>query len=202
MPLIVFEGLDGCGKTTQLNFTYDWLVSQGIEVVATRQPGSALDSCQAIAKLLKSPGVSIGDLAETLLFSADRCEHIDKIIVPALKDGKVVLCDRWTYSTIAYQHYGRGIDLGLIENLNNLANGTVKPDLTLYFDVSVETSFKRVGRARDRIESESRDFYFRVLQGYEKIISHHSIDVINGEDYPLEVFWQVKNEIKNLRFVY
>jgi dTMP kinase len=193
MPLIVFEGIDGCGKTTQLNFTYDWLTSDGHDVITTRQPGCALDVCQAIAKILRSPGVSLTPLTETLLFMADRVEHIDKVILPALRENKIVLCDRWTYSTLAYQHYGRGVSKDLIDDLNVTATRSTAPDLALYYDVCAHTSLdRRKGRKNDRMESESPEFYIRVLKGYADMVRiatiHHPIADINGEQDPLSVF--------------
>ena len=162
---ITFEGADGCGKTTQLNLLKDYLEQKGKEVVVTREPG-AKGLGEYIRKILLNYDGVVSDRCESFLFLADRAQNIDVIVNPAIKEGKIVLCDRHTDSTVAYQGYGRGLDLDEIDMLNNLATGNKKPDLTLVFDVDIETSMKRVGQEKDRMEKSGNEFFNRVRNGY------------------------------------
>src|SRR5574344_962922 len=145
---ITFEGLDGCGKTTQLNLLADYLKSLGKEVVITREPG-----CKGlgdkIREILLNFDGEVSSNSEAFLFLADRAQNIDKIVKPAVEAGKIVLCDRHTDSTIAYQGYGRGVDIAKLKMLNTLATSGFVPDLTFVFDVDVETSMSRVGKNKD-----------------------------------------------------
>ena len=162
---ITFEGADGCGKTTQLNLLKDYLIEKGYEVVLTREPGGKGLGEKLREILLKFDG-EVSNRCESFLFLADRAQNIDIIVKPAILDGKIVLCDRHTDSSVAYQGYGRGLDIEEINTLNNLATGGLKPDLTLVFDVDVETSMKRVGDEKDRMESSGVEFFNKVRNGY------------------------------------
>lgn len=165
---ITFEGADGCGKTTQLMLLAKYLKSKGLEVVVTREPG-ARGLGEKIREILLNYDGEVSSQAEAFLFLADRAQHIDVIVNPAVESGKIVLCDRHTDSTIAYQGYGRGLDIDRIKMLNNLATGDRRPDLTFVFDIDVETSMKRVGNEKDRMESAGVEFFNRVRNGYHKI---------------------------------
>ena len=135
---ITFEGIDGCGKTTQLNLLHNFLTSKGYEVVLTREPGGNHQLGQQIRNILLHAKCEVDSKAEMFLFLADRAQHIGKFVLPSLKEGKIVLCDRHTDSTLAYQGYGRGQSLDEIICLNNIATNNIKPDLTLLFDVDIE----------------------------------------------------------------
>ncbi len=165
---ITFEGADGCGKTTQLMLLAKYLKSKGLEVVVTREPG-ARGLGEKIREILLNYDGEVSSQAEAFLFLADRAQHIDVIVNPAVESGKIVLCDRHTDSTVAYQGYGRGLDIDRIKMLNNLATGDRRPDLTFVFDIDVETSMKRVGNEKDRMESAGVEFFNRVRNGYHKI---------------------------------
>lgn len=165
---ITFEGADGCGKTTQLMLLAKYLKSQGRDVVVTREPG-ARGLGEKIREILLDYDGEVSSQAEAFLFLADRAQHIDVIVNPAVKSEKIVLCDRHTDSTVAYQGFGRGLNLERINMLNNIATGGRKPDLTFVFDIDVETSMKRVGNERDRMESSGMAFFNRVRQGYLEI---------------------------------
>ena len=165
---ITFEGADGCGKTTQLMLLAKYLKSKGRDVIVTREPG-ARGLGEKIREILLNYDGEVSSQAEAFLFLADRAQHIDVIVNPAVKNGKIVLCDRHTDSTIAYQGYGRGLDIDRIKMLNNLATGDRRPDLTFVFDIDVETSMKRVGNKKDRMESAGVEFFNRVRNGYHKI---------------------------------
>lgn len=162
---ITFEGPDGCGKTTQMNLLAQYFEKKGKKVVLTREPGGK-GLGEKVREILLNYNGEVSDRCESFLFLADRAQNIDIIVKPAVKQGEIVLCDRHIDSTVAYQGYGRGLDINEINMLNNLATGGKKPDLTLVFDVDVETSMKRVGKEKDRMESAGIDFHNRVRNGY------------------------------------
>ncbi len=162
---ITFEGPDGCGKTTQMKLLAEYFTKNGKEVVLTREPGGK-GLGEKVREILLNYDGEVSDRCESFLFLADRAQNIDIIVNPAVKAGKIVLCDRHIDSTVAYQGYGRGLDIERINMLNNLATNGKKPDLTFVFDVDVETSMKRVGKEKDRMESAGVEFHNRVRQGY------------------------------------
>ncbi len=178
---ITFEGADGCGKTTQLMLLAKYLKSKGLEVVVTREPG-ARGLGEKIREILLNYDGEVSSQAEAFLFLADRAQHIDVIVKPAVESGKIVLCDRHTDSTVAYQGYGRGLDIDRIKMLNNLATGDRRPDLTIVFDIDVETSMARVGAEKDRMESAGTEFFNRVRNGYLKIaeLEPERVKVLNA----------------------
>jgi len=170
--LIVFEGVEGCGKTTQMQLCFQWLESLNISVLLTREPGGTELGKDLRALLLeKSLSKPVGEVTELLLYAADRAQHIEEELKPNLDTGKFILCDRYTDSTIAYQGYGRGLDMSLINNLNQIATGGLKSDITIWLDVDVEVglSRKRGQTKLDRIEQETMDFHRRVQQGYTEL---------------------------------
>jgi len=189
---VTFEGADGCGKTTQLNLLKDYLLAKGYDVVLTREPGGKGLGEQLREILLNYDG-EVSDRCESLLFLADRAQNIDTIVKPAIEQGKIVLCDRHIDSTTAYQGYGRKLDINQINMLNNLATNGLKPDLTLVFDVDIETSMQRVGKEKDRMESAGRDFFNRVRNGYLEIAKQFPdrIKVINSA----KSIEEVQNEV-------
>lgn len=165
---ITFEGCDGCGKTTQLELLAKYLTSQGYSVITTREPGAKGLGVRLREILLNYDG-EVSSNCESFLFLADRAQHIDTIVKPAIDQGKIVLCDRHIDSTAAYQGYGRGINLEQINYLNNIATSGLKPDLTLLFDVDTQTSMARVGKNQDRMESAGILFQEKVRNGYLEI---------------------------------
>jgi dTMP kinase len=165
---ITFEGADGCGKTTQLNMLKDYLQDKGYEVVLTREPGGK-GLGEKLRNILLNYEGDVSNRCESFLFLADRAQNIDIIVNPAISEGKIVLCDRHADSSVAYQGYGRGLNIEEIKALNSLATSGKKPDLTLVFDVDIETSMKRVGNEKDRMESSGMDFFNRVRNGYLEI---------------------------------
>lgn len=165
---ITFEGADGCGKSTQLNLLAEYLTKKGFEVIVTREPG-AKGLGEKIREILLNYDDIVSDRCESFLFLADRAQHIDMIVNPAVEAGKIVLCDRHTDSTVAYQGYGRQLPLDRIKMLNEMAVNGRHPDLTFVFDIDVETSMKRVGDDKDRMESAGKEFHNRVRYGYLEI---------------------------------
>lgn len=162
---ISFEGADGCGKTTQLMLLAKYLKQHNYEVIVTREPG-AKGLGEKLRDILLNYDGEVSSKAELFLFLADRAQHMDVIIKPAVAAGKIVLCDRHTDSTVAYQGYGRGLDVERIKLLNDIATGGRKPDITFVFDIDVETSMQRVGAEKDRMESEGKEFFNKVRNGY------------------------------------
>ena len=162
---ITFEGADGCGKTTQMELLAQYLTSKGYDVLLTREPGGK-GLGEKIREILLNYEGEVSDRCESFLFLADRAQNIDITVNPAVEQGKIVLCDRHIDSTVAYQGYGRGLDIDGINKLNMLATNGKKPDLTFVFDIDTETSMKRVGKDKDRMESAGLEFHNRVRQGY------------------------------------
>lgn len=165
---ITLEGADGCGKTTQLNLLKEYLTSNGYEIVVTREPGGK-GLGEKLREILLNYDGEVSDRCEAFLYLADRAQNIDTIIKPAINLGKIVLCDRHTDSSVAYQGYGREQNIENINMLNELAVNGVHPDLTIVFDIDTETSMERVGAEKDRLESAGIEFHKRVRNGYLEI---------------------------------
>ncbi len=188
--LIVFEGGEGCGKTTQLARIETWLEGSGWwwqlqqagyrDRTTTREPGGG-ELCSQIRQLLLTPqDEAMTAKTELLLYAADRAQHVEGCLEPALKAGSLVLCDRYTDSTVAYQGYGRGLDLRLIDQLNTIATGGLRSDLTLWLDLEVEVGLGRaLGRGkRDRIEEADLTFHHRVRQGFSALAAREGERVV------------------------
>lgn len=196
---ITFEGADGCGKTTQIELLNKYLQNKEYETLLTREPGAKGLGVKLREILLNYDG-EVSPNCESFLFLADRAQHVDCIIKPALAEGKIILCDRHTDSTVAYQGYGRGLDLDKIHLLNNYATSGLKPDLTIVFDVDVETSMQRVGKEKDRMESAGVEFFNKVRQGYLEIAKQepNRVKVINSSDTIENIHKQVVELIEKL----
>lgn len=163
---ITFEGGEGSGKSFQSNVLYKLLTRDEIPAIQTREPGGT-PLGEEITKCLKWQTSPISPLAELLLFNASRSHLVETVIRPALKEGKVVICDRFTDSTVVYQGFGRQLDMETIEKINNLATGGLKPDLTILMDIlpGIGLARKR-GQKRDRFEKESLSFHNKIRRGY------------------------------------
>lgn len=180
---ITFEGADGCGKTTQIELVNKYLQEKGYKTLVTREPG-AKGLGEKLREILLNYEGEVSPNCESFLFLADRAQHVDCIIKPALKNNTIVLCDRHTDSTIAYQGYGRQLNIQEIKKLNDIAVNGLKPDLTIVFDIDVETSMQRVGKTKDRMESAGMEFFNRVRNGYLAIAQEepNRVKVINSAD--------------------
>lgn len=165
---VTFEGIDGCGKTTQAMLTYKFLIARGYEVKLLREPGST-EVAERIRAILLDRKLAVADLTELLLYEAARAELTAREIAPALAAGRTILCDRFYDSTTAYQGYGRKLDIGMVRGLHRVAVGAVKPDLTLVFDLDLRTAVQRRTGDPDRLESQSKAFFERVRRGFLEI---------------------------------
>ena len=203
---IVFEGVEGCGKTTQLQRSLEWLqrlpssLSTPFSVVVTREPGGTELGLGLRELLLLGGGKPIQDRAELLLFAADRAQHVEEVLKPQLALGASILCDRYTDSTIAYQGYGRGVSLSLIEQLNSIATGGLESHLTLWLDVDVEVGLART-RPRgvaDRIEQADLAFHQRVQQGYTELAKAHPKRIVRLDANLSEAI--VQEQIQSILF--
>jgi len=173
---LVLEGIDGCGKTTQIEHLRQWLprsglMPQGAELLVTREPGGTELGRALRQLLLHPPGEAAPEIrAELLLYAADRAQHVAQKIAPALAEGHWVLSDRFTGSTAAYQGYGRGLSLELIDQLATIATAGVVPDLTVHLELPLAESLRRRGhRPADRIEASGEAFLARVSAGFSAL---------------------------------
>jgi dTMP kinase len=173
---ITFEGGDGTGKTTQLKALENYLTARGLSCISTREPGGTSLGKLIRQVLLEAGKQPIASPTELFLYLADRAQHIHEVIISAIQQRKIVLCDRHTDSTLAYQGYGRGIDLTLLRSLNEIASGGIKPDLTFLLDCPVEIGLSRTDQRKsssasgpnreDRFEREDVEFHERVRAGF------------------------------------
>jgi dTMP kinase len=172
---VTFEGIEGCGKTTQIHLAADCLVKRGIPCLRTEEPGGTALGRKLREMLLNRGPFVLYPETELLLFAAARAQHVREVILPALEEGKVVLCDRFADATLVYQGYGRGLDIEAICFLNTLATNYLKPDLTLLFDLPVEVGLsrarERIARLNqvsreDRFEEEDLSFHRKIRAGY------------------------------------
>lgn len=165
---IVFEGIDGAGKTTQLQLLAGFLQNNDIPVLCTREPGGTWIGGRLREVLLDQSCHNMSHRTEALLYAADRAQHVAEIIRPALNSGITVLCDRFIYSTLAYQGWGRNMDIALLEQINELATDGLLPDAVVLLDLPVLDGLHRVlaHRSPDRLEGEQEVFFQRVREGY------------------------------------
>jgi dTMP kinase len=163
---VTLEGPEGAGKTTQVKLLSKQLDVLGVKHVVTRDPGGTPLGRQ-IRRILLNPENPVHPMAELLLYQADRAQHVAELIMPALQEGNLVICDRYTDSTIAYQGYGRQIDLKLIDQLNEMSTGGLRPQLTVLFDIESSEGLGRLHPGgHDRLEREALEFHHKVRQGY------------------------------------
>ncbi len=165
---ISFEGIEGTGKTIQSKLLYEYLIKKGFQTLLTEEPGGTRIGLTIRDLLLSVDNTEMKPLTELLLYNASRIQHIQEVILPAIKKGVVVITDRFTDSTVAYQGYGRGIELHLINTIEKIVTGGLKPDITILLDLDVEIGLKRNKgiNKKDRIELEDITFHKRVRNGY------------------------------------
>ena len=164
--LITFEGSEGSGKSTQTKLLYNYLKSKGFSAIRIREPGSAKISEKIRRILLDPKNKKMSVLSEMLLYMSARAEIVEDIILPALKKGKVLICDRFLDATLAYQGYGGGISINLIKTIGRQVTRGIRPDITFFLDLDVKEGLRRIGKTKDRIERRSIVYHKRVRKGY------------------------------------
>lgn len=176
---ITFEGCEGAGKSTQIRLLSQYLAEQGKECVVTREPGGSAISEAIRAVILDGKNTAMTDECEALLYAAARAQHLSDTVLPALEAGKTVLCDRYIFSSFAYQGYGRGLDMDFLRAVNSFALQGHMPDITLFLDIPPRSAFERKHGAdqNDRIEQAGEAFHARVYQGYLRL----------AEEYPGQI---------------
>ena len=197
---ITFEGGEGCGKSSQARALYRRLSRLAIPVVLTHEPGGT-PLGQKIGRWLKWEKADISPLTELLLFNASRAQLVAEVIQPNLKNGKMVICDRYADSTTAYQSYGRGLDLEIVKAINNTATQGLEPDLTVLLDISAESGLARKrARKQDRFEGEDTAFHRRVRDGYLKMAADDPerwlvVDASQSKRKIVQIIWQRVNQL-------
>lgn len=171
---ITLEGGDGAGKSTQIRNIESFFTEKGLVVVHTREPGGTAIGEKLREILLDKHNGEMEDVTEMLIYAASRAQHVRQFIIPALEEGKVVICDRFTDSSIAYQGYGRQLGEQVAE-VNARATGGLEPDITFWLDIDPEVGRARAGRAGDldRLELEQLDFHYRLYEGYKELAAKH-----------------------------
>ncbi len=200
---ITFEGPEGAGKSTQVKLIYDFLVKSGHPCVLTREPGGT-PTAEILRAIVKRNDLEekLCDKSELLLMAASRAQHVEKLIRPSLESGKIVICDRFSDSTVAYQGFARGQNIPTLKEIINYATGGLEPDLTILLDISQENSFSRVSSRNeqceggDRFEAEKHDFHKKVRDGFLKLAEENPsrIKLIDARQ-PIEI---IHNIIKGL----
>ncbi len=200
--LISFEGLDGAGKTTQMQMLGQWLEVRGVPFVRTREPGGTPLGIEIRHLLLNRPELAITPLAEAFLFQADRAQHFATLVIPALREGKLVITDRCFDASIAYQGYARGVGVELIEQLSMLATRGFKPDLTILLDLDPSEVHQRTDTTGDRsgtreeqtrFDAEAEEFHKRVQEGFRALARAHPerIKVVDASRSPEEIHKEI-----------
>ena len=195
---ITFEGIDGCGKTTQINLLDKYLKDKNFNTVLTLEPGGS-DIGKHLRQILLHHEGFVDDTCELLLYLADRAQHTAAVILDNINKGNIVLCDRYADSTLAYQGYARNGDIEKIKLLNNIATKGLQPDITFLFDIDIETAQTRDGKDKDRMDRENIDFHNKVREGYLEIAKNNGrVKVINSSRPIDDVFSEVKDYIDKL----
>jgi dTMP kinase len=203
---ITLEGVEGSGKTTQAALLGDWLRKEGRRVTVTHEPGGTRAG-ETIRAIFLDPAVSLDVAAELLLVLADRAQHVREKLRPALAGGEIVISDRYSDSTTAYQGYGRGFNLKLLSELNRLASDAMAPDLTIVLDLPIETGLERTrarakgtGRSSDRFEGEHAEFHRKVRTGFLAIAAAEParVVVINADRPVASVTDDIRRTVQEL----
>lgn len=193
---VTFEGIEGAGKSTQTDLLCDFLRETSIEHVRTVEPGGTAVGEEVRKILLSVDHTGMTHVAELLLYAAARAQHVGEVIAPSLREGLVVVCDRFSDSTMAYQGFGRGLDRSLIEEIDRIATGGLTPDLTILLDVRVDAGLarNRAANKRDRLELEAVWFHERVREGYHRILREHPsrVKLVDGTMGIEEVSKQIR----------
>lgn len=196
---ITFEGPDGSGKSTIIQKVYDYLIENNYDVIKTREPGGSPIAEKIRNLILDTENIKMGYRTEALLYAASRAQHVEETILPALNENKIVLCDRFLISSLAYQGVGRGLGIENVRNINEFAINGIFPDFVLFFDVDPITTLKRKSSldTADRLEKEGNNFHERVYNGYKEILnSEKNIEIIDATQSVEDVFNQCIEVLK------
>jgi dTMP kinase len=200
---ITFEGIDGCGKSTQARLLLDHMNNSGVETILVREPGGTNISEAIREILLHSSSSQMGDRTESLLMTASRAQLTQEVIIPNIDQGKFVIADRYSDSTLAYQGGGRNLDIEWLIELNNYATFTLLPDITFFVDIRPEEALRRKNSDKDRIEGEGIELQTRVRKTYQ-ILAERFNDryvIIDGYAEKGEIHQKVLNEMKRRKFI-
>ena len=173
--LIAFEGCEGSGKSTQLRLLYEYLKEKKVDFIMTREPGGSEISEEIRRIILNGKNTAMCDECEALLYAAARVQHLKEKIIPALNEGKLVICDRYIYSSLAYQGYARGLGVEFVEGINSFAIDNCPPYMTVFLDISPKAAFERKHGAdkNDRMEQLGLEFHEKVYMGYKALEAVH-----------------------------
>ena len=200
---ITFEGIDGCGKSTQARLLLEYMNNSGVETILVREPGGTSISESIREILLHKSSSQMGDRTESLLMTASRAQLTQEVIVPNMDKGKFVIADRYSDSTLAYQGGGRNLDIEWLIELNNYATFTLLPDITFFVDIRPEEALRRLNSDKDRIEGEGIEFQTRVRKTYQ-ILAEKFNDryvIIDGYAEKGDIHKKVLNEMKRRKFI-
>ena len=200
---ITFEGIDGCGKSTQARLLLDYMNKSGVETILVREPGGTNISESVREILLHSSSGQMGDRTESLLMTASRAQLTQEVIIPNMDQGKFVIADRYSDSTLAYQGGGRNLDIEWLIELNNYATFTLLPDITFFVDIRSEETLRRLDSNKDRIEGEGIEFQARVRKTYHKLAErfNNRYVIMDGYGEIDDIHQKVLNEMIRRKFI-
>ena len=200
---ITFEGIDGCGKTTQARLLLEYMNKSGVETILVREPGGTNISESIREILLHSSSGQMGDRTESLLMTASRAQLTQEVIIPNMDQGKFVIADRYSDSTLAYQGGGRNLDIEWLIELNNYATFTLLPDITFFVDIRSEEALRRLDSNKDRIEGEGIEFQARVRKTYHELAERFNdrYVILDGYGEIDDIHQKVLNEMRRRKFI-
>ena len=200
---ITFEGIDGCGKSTQAKLLLEYMNKSGVETVLVREPGGTNISESIREILLHSSSGQMGDRTESLLMTASRAQLTQEVIIPNMDQGKFVIADRYSDSTLAYQGGGRNLDIEWLIELNNYATFTLLPDITFFVDIRSEEALRRLDSIKDRIEGEGIEFQARVRKTYHELAERFNdrYVILDGYGEIDDIHQKVLNEMIRRKFI-
>jgi len=202
---ITFEGIDGCGKSTQARLLLEHMNNSGVETILVREPGGTNIS-ESIREILLHSNSSgqMGDRTESLLMTASRAQLTQEVIIPNMDQGKFVIADRYSDSTLAYQGGGRNLDIEWLIELNNYATFTLLPDITFFVDIRPEEALRRLDNDKDRIEGEGIEFQTRVRKTYHELAERFNdrYVILDGYGEKGDIHRMVLNEMKRRKFIF